>query len=183
MIWIILISRNGTAKEFVSLNLVENVKKNFGNAWKELKLYPTVFRNKLVFSCILTVYFPISNKQYILEQNNSVLNACYLFSCMKISFCLWNWLQAKKQRALKRQLSIIQAFKSFTKLPGSRKKTLRMSLRSRLREKLSMWAFAKNPKCNEAWVSNIGVVDVGLPLVHQGRVWLSNLFWACFFTD
>lgn len=136
------------SKEFVSLNLVENVKKkNFGNAWKELKLYSTVFRNKLVFSCILTVYFPISNNQYILEQNNSVLNACYLFSCMKIIFCLWNWLQAKKQRALKRQLSIIQACKSFTKLPGSRKKTLRMSLRSRLREKLSMRAFAKNPKC------------------------------------
>ena len=49
-----------------------------------------------------------------------------------------------------------------------------------------MRAFAKNPKCNEAWVSNIGVVDVGLPLVHKGRgllidhltkrVWLSNLF-------
>ena len=102
VIWIILISRNGTAKEFVSLNLVENVKKkNFGNAWKELKLYPTVFRNKLVFSCILTVYFPISNKQYILEQNNSVLNACYLFSCMKISFCLWNWLRAKKAKSAK----------------------------------------------------------------------------------
>lgn len=29
--------------------------------------------------------------------------------------------------------------------------------------------FAKNPKCNEAWVSNIGVVDVGLSLVHKGR--------------
>ena len=83
---------------------------------------------------------------------------------------------SKKAKSAKTAVINYSGLKSFTKLPGSRKKTLGMSLRSRLREKLSMRAFAKNPKCNEAWVSNIGVVDVGLRLVHQGRVWLSNLF-------
>lgn len=101
-----------------------------------------------------------------------MLNACYLFLSMKISFCLWNWLQAKEKRALLENGSyqLFWSIKAFTKLPGSRKKKpLGVGFHARLREKLSMRAFAKNPKCNEAWVSNIGVVDVGLPLVHKGR--------------